>query len=80
LQNEDKSRTYKSLRQVAKDPRRRSIVFSNEHCEGVSVAREPSESLEHRDWRALVKVAQWYRRHLKQGVPVILLSEQVQPP
>ncbi|KAG0346829.1 DIS3 mitotic control [Podila minutissima] len=76
LQNEDKSRTYKSLRQVAKDPRRRSIVFSNEHCEGVSIAREPSESLEHRDWRALVKVAQWYRRHLKQSVPVILLSEQ----
>ncbi|KAF9396058.1 DIS3 mitotic control [Podila verticillata] len=76
LQNEDKSRTYKSLRQVAKDPRRRSIVFSNEHCEGVSVAREPSESMEHRDWRALVKVAQWYRRHLKQNVPVILLSEQ----
>ncbi|KAG0363801.1 DIS3 mitotic control [Gamsiella multidivaricata] len=27
LQNEDKSRTYKSLRQIAKDPRRRSIVF-----------------------------------------------------
>ncbi|KAF9315495.1 DIS3 mitotic control [Podila horticola] len=76
LQNEDKSRTYKSLRQVAKDPRRRSIVFSNEHCEGISVSREPSESLEHRDWRALVKVAQWYRRHLKQNVPVILLSEQ----
>lgn len=54
-------------------------MFSNEHCEGVSVAREPSESLEHRDWRALVKVAQWYRRHLKQSVPVILLSEQVPP-
>lgn len=52
-------------------------MFSNEHCEGISVSREPSESLEHRDWRALVKVAQWYRRHLKQNVPVILLSEQV---
>ncbi|KAG0336109.1 DIS3 mitotic control [Podila humilis] len=76
LQNDDKSRTYKSLRQIAKDPRRRSIVFSNEHCAGINVAREPSESLEHRDWRALVKVAQWYRRHLNRIVPVILLSEQ----
>ncbi|KAF9404664.1 DIS3 mitotic control, partial [Podila epigama] len=79
LQNEDKSRTYKSLRQVAKDPRRRSIVFSNEHCEDTSTSRQPSETLEHRDWRALVKVAQWYRSHLKQHVPVIMLSEQFTP-
>ncbi|KAF9915077.1 DIS3 mitotic control [Lobosporangium transversale] len=40
LQNEDKSRTYKSLRQVVKDPRRRSVVFSNEHCQDTLVLRE----------------------------------------
>ncbi|KAF9115824.1 DIS3 mitotic control [Mortierella sp. AM989] len=76
LQNEDKLRTYKSLRQVAKDPRRRSVVFSNEHCEGTSVQREPEESIEHRNWRALVQTASWYRQHLSGAVPVILLSEQ----
>ncbi|KAG9323359.1 hypothetical protein KVV02_000941 [Mortierella alpina] len=76
LQNEDKSRTYKGLRQVAKDPRRRSVVFSNEHCEGTSVLRQPHESIERRDWRALVLTAQWYRRHLQNRVPIIMLSEQ----
>ncbi|KAF9185075.1 DIS3 mitotic control [Haplosporangium sp. Z 11] len=76
LQSEDKSRTYKSLRQVAKDPRRRSIVFSNEHCEDTSVLRQPGESIERRDWRALVQTACWYDHHLQGGVPIILLSEQ----
>ncbi|KAF9574471.1 DIS3 mitotic control [Mortierella alpina] len=76
LQNEDKSRTYKGLRQVAKDPRRRSVVFSNEHCEGTSVLRQPYESIEQRDWRATVLTAQWYRRHLQNSVPIIMLSEQ----
>ncbi|CAO3569283.1 unnamed protein product [Mortierella alpina] len=76
LQNEDKSRTYKGLRQVTRDPRRRSVVFSNEHCEGTSVQRQPRESIEHRDWRALVLTAQWYRRHLQNSVPIIMLSEQ----
>ncbi|KAF9584372.1 DIS3 mitotic control [Lunasporangiospora selenospora] len=76
LQSEDKSRTYKSLRQVAKDPRRRSVVFCNEHCEDTHVEREPNESIEHRDWRALLKSALWYYSHLQRQVPIILLSEQ----
>ncbi|KAF9287581.1 DIS3 mitotic control [Linnemannia elongata] len=76
LQSEDKSRTYKSLRQVAKDPRRRSVVFSNEHCKETNVLREPEESIEHRDWRALVQTAAWYRRHLHGGADIILLSEE----
>ncbi|KAF9906263.1 DIS3 mitotic control [Linnemannia zychae] len=76
LQSEDKSRTYKSLRHVAKDPRRRSIVFSNEHCKETNVLREPEESIEHRDWRALVQTAAWYRRHLDGGADIILLSEE----
>ncbi|KAG0210280.1 DIS3 mitotic control [Mortierella sp. NVP41] len=76
LQSEDKSRTYKSLRQVAKDPRRRSVVFSNEHCKETNVLREPEESVEHRDWRALVQTAAWYRRHLHRSADIILLSEE----
>ncbi|KAG0053276.1 DIS3 mitotic control [Gryganskiella cystojenkinii] len=76
LQSEDKTRTYKSLRQVAKDPRRRSVVFSNEHCEGATVLREPEESIEQRDWRALLKTASWYHSHLQGRVSIILLSEQ----
>ncbi|KAF9118762.1 DIS3 mitotic control [Mortierella sp. GBA39] len=76
LQSEDKSRTYKSLRQVAKDPRRRSVVFSNEHCKETNVLREPEESVEHRDWRALVQTAAWYRRHLHGSADIILLSEE----
>ncbi|KAF9973607.1 hypothetical protein BGZ65_009174, partial [Modicella reniformis] len=76
LQTEDKTRTYKTLRQVAKDPRRRSIVFSNEHCEDGCVLREPEETIDHRDWRALVQTANWYRQHLSGSVPIILLSEK----
>ncbi|KAG0222836.1 hypothetical protein B0O80DRAFT_474034 [Mortierella sp. GBAus27b] len=76
LQSEEKSRAYKALRHIAKDPRRRSVVFCNEHCEGGTVAREPGETIDHRDWRALIQTAKWYRHHLARAVPIILLSEK----
>jgi len=53
------------------------VVFSNEHCEGATVLREPNESIEQRDWRALLKTASWYNHHLQGRVPLIMLSEQV---
>ncbi|KAF9362619.1 DIS3 mitotic control [Mortierella sp. NVP85] len=76
LHNEDKTRTYRSLRRITRDSRRSSIVFCNEHCEGATVVREPKETLDHRDWRALNQAASWYRRHLLKSVPIILLSEK----
>ncbi|KAF9331722.1 DIS3 mitotic control [Linnemannia elongata] len=75
LQSEDKSRTYKSLRQVAKDPRRRSVVFSNEHCKETNVLREPEESIEHRDWRALFKQEDVLRIDDTTGITVMNLKD-----
>ncbi|KAF9973845.1 DIS3 mitotic control [Actinomortierella ambigua] len=76
LQQEDRQRTYKALRQVAKDSRRRTVVFSSEKCSATAVLRRPGESVDEHDWRTLVKTAEWYQTHLSRQVPVIILSEE----
>ncbi|KAG0269219.1 DIS3 mitotic control [Actinomortierella ambigua] len=76
LQQEDRQRTYKSLRQVAKDSRRRTVVFSSEKCSATAVLRRPGESIDEHDWRTLAKTAEWYQAHLSHKVPTIILSEE----
>jgi DIS3-like exonuclease 1 len=73
LQQHDKTRTYKRLRQVVGDPRRNSIVFYNEICSDTHVSRLPGESSLHREERALRKLAEWYRQHT--GKRIVILSE-----
>ncbi|CAO3696837.1 unnamed protein product [Umbelopsis ramanniana] len=73
LQQHDKTRTYKRLRQVVGDPRRNSIVFYNEICSDTHVSRLPGESTLHREERALRRLAEWYHQHT--GKRIIILSE-----
>jgi DIS3-like exonuclease 1 len=66
-------RTYRKLRQIIHDPRRKSVVFYNELFEDTKVLRMPQETAIHRDWRALCRMAEYYQQHLDKKV--ILLSE-----
>ncbi|CAM0139513.1 unnamed protein product [Umbelopsis sp. WA50703] len=77
LQQHDKTRTYKRLRQLAGDPRRNSIVFYNEIFAETSVSRLPGETSVQREERALLKLGVWYHQHT--GKRIILLSEQYSP-
>lgn len=68
-------KTYRKLRQITNDPRRKSIMFYNEICEATKVLREPNESASLRDARALCKMAEWYDLHLNHEKHIIILSE-----
>ncbi|KAG1077972.1 hypothetical protein G6F42_024501 [Rhizopus arrhizus] len=52
LQQHDKSKTYKKLREITNDSRKKSIMFYNEIFEETKVLRVPAESSTVRDWRA----------------------------
>ncbi|KAG2213959.1 hypothetical protein INT47_001229 [Mucor saturninus] len=75
LQQHDKMKTYRKLRQITNDSRRKSVMFYNEICEATKVLREPEESALDRDWRAHCKMARWYDQHLHHQKSIILLSE-----
>lgn len=68
-------KTYRKLRQITNDSRRKSVMFYNEICEATKVLREPKESAIDRDWRAHCKMARWYDQHLDHQKSIILLSE-----
>ncbi|KAI8373200.1 uncharacterized protein BYT42DRAFT_61558 [Radiomyces spectabilis] len=74
LQQHDKSRLYRKLRQIVDDSRRHSVVFYNEVFTETQVPRLPGEKAAARDWRALCKMAAWYNKHLG-SKRIILLSE-----
>ncbi|KAI9485834.1 MAG: DIS3-like exonuclease 1-like protein [Benjaminiella poitrasii] len=76
LQQHDKLKTYRKLRQITNDSRKKSIMFYNELFEETKVARLPDETSLDRDWRALCQLARWYDTHLQHKKKIILLSEQ----
>ncbi|KAL7333681.1 hypothetical protein PS15p_202549 [Mucor circinelloides] len=75
LQQHDKSKTYKKLREITNDSRKKSIMFYNEIFEETKVLRVPAESSTVRDWRAHCQLALWYDTHLNHTKKIILLSE-----
>lgn len=66
---------YKRLKDLITSPGRKFYVFVNEHHCETYVEREPGESINDRNDRALRRVAAWYEEHLDNNVRVVLLSE-----
>lgn len=50
-------------------------MFYNEIFEQTKVLRLPDETSNHREWRALCQLANWYNNHLKHEKKIIVLSE-----
>ncbi|RKP38424.1 hypothetical protein BJ085DRAFT_37278 [Dimargaris cristalligena] len=76
LINHERNKTARALRQAIESPARQSVFFYNGYFQGTHVARQPHETLYDRDWRAILACAQWYRRHLRTSIPIILLAEK----
>ncbi|KAI9323091.1 DIS3-like exonuclease 1-like protein [Dichotomocladium elegans] len=74
LEQHDKMRTLRKLRQIVNDSRHKSAVFYNDIFVDTRVERIPGESAAERDWRALCRMADWYSRHLG-NKHIVLLSE-----
>eukprot|EP00736_Rhodelphis_marinus_P013737 Rmarinus@m.21213 len=67
--------TYNRARKIAADPTRRWFVFSNEHHRLTYIERQPGESVNDRNDRAIRVAAAWYNRHLSNaGVKTRVLT------
>ncbi|ORX46300.1 RNB-domain-containing protein [Hesseltinella vesiculosa] len=73
LDQHDKSKTYRRLRQILNDPRHSSILFYNEIFAGTTQQRKPDESKETYNWRCHLALASWFQQHTQH--PIVLLSE-----
>lgn len=68
---------YTRLRSLSKDSddKKRFIVFHNEFNEFTFVDREPQESINDRNDRAIRKACQWYGEHLQPcGIKIVLVT------
>ena len=55
---------YKRLRDLAMDPKRHFYVFINEHHKDTFIERNPGESVNDRNDRAIRVASKWYHDHL----------------
>ncbi|KAI7869074.1 hypothetical protein BDF14DRAFT_1880529 [Spinellus fusiger] len=76
LQQREKTRTYRKLRHIINDSRRKNVIFYNEVFHDTQTPRLPAESASQRDWRALSRLANWYYHHLGEQKQIVILSEQ----
>ncbi|CAO3635100.1 unnamed protein product [Cunninghamella echinulata] len=78
LEQYDKPKMYRKLRQIVNDRRRYSIIFYNDNFDQTSILRSPGESIHQYHWRCLYTMANWYYLHCQgqqQNKKIILLSE-----
>jgi len=74
------SPVFKRLKDIIADPKRNFFVFVNEHRKETYVERQPGESANDRNDRAIRVACSWYLEHLKSSVPtqtldIVLLSD-----
>ncbi|CAF1622070.1 unnamed protein product [Rotaria magnacalcarata] len=68
---------YKRIRSIIAVPERKFFVFINEFNKNTFVLRKPGESPNDRNDRAIRKIAQFYNEHLKQQIPIVLLTDDI---
>ncbi|CAF0928716.1 unnamed protein product [Adineta steineri] len=68
---------YKRIRSVISIPERKFFVFINEFNKNTFVLRKPGESPNDRNDRAIRKISQFYNEHLKQQIPIVLLTDDI---
>ncbi|XP_066998770.1 exosome complex exonuclease RRP44 [Anabrus simplex] len=80
------SSVFKRLKDIIGNPGRNIYVFVNEHHKDTYIEREPGESINDRNDRAIRKTVAWYESHLsgsqegrskKNRVRIVLLTDDV---
>lgn len=77
------STVYKRLRDILSNPARKFYTFVNEHHRDTYIEREPKESPNDRNDRAIRKAAIWYQNHLlksfketnKSNVKIVFITD-----
>lgn len=62
------------LKDLLRDERRQAISFSNMFCKDAFCERSESESQASYQQKLIFLSALWYRTHLKEAIPVVILS------
>ena len=83
--NEVKHRSspvYKRLRDIIADKKRNFYVFINEHRKETYIERQPGESSNDRNDRAIRVACKWYKEHLQEGaatagIDVVMVSDDI---
>ncbi|KAM7290642.1 exosome complex exonuclease RRP44 [Ixodes scapularis] len=65
---------YNTIREILANKDRQFFVFTNEHHKETYVEREPGESANDRNDRAIRVSVDWYMNHLNSRVDVVLLT------
>ncbi|KAI8061570.1 DIS3-like exonuclease 1-like protein [Gongronella butleri] len=73
LEQHDKTKMYRRLRQLVNDPRKGSVLFYNEIFDATEQRRAPRETFDAYDWRCHCAIAKWYQEHTHRRI--LLLSE-----
>ncbi|XP_013857040.1 exosome complex exonuclease RRP44 [Austrofundulus limnaeus] len=74
---------YKRLKDIIHEKEKYFYVFTNEHHRETFIEREPGESANDRNDRAIREAVKWYNRHLKtldsgpDGLKVVLLTNDL---
>ncbi|XP_076244346.1 exosome complex exonuclease RRP44-like protein Dis3 [Calliopsis andreniformis] len=71
------SNVYKKLKDIISNTHRRFYVFVNEHHKDTYIARNPGESANDRNDRAIRVATKWYNEHLGSDIKTILLTDDV---
>ena len=67
---------YKRLRDLAMDPKRHFYVFINEHHKDTFIERNPGESVNDRNDRAIRVASKWYHDHLAHhNISIVLITD-----
>ncbi|KAH7283674.1 hypothetical protein KP509_34G018800 [Ceratopteris richardii] len=69
---------YNRIRALCSNPMRRFFVFANEHHKDTFVKTMPGESPNDRNDRAIRSASLWYQKHLGQGPPILLLTNDIE--
>ncbi|KAK9499175.1 hypothetical protein O3M35_003675 [Rhynocoris fuscipes] len=73
------STIYKRLKEIISDSKRNFYVFVNEHRRETYIEREPGESVNDRNDKAIRAAALWYQLHLSAlNIKSVLLSDDVE--
>lgn len=68
---------YKKLRDILKRPQRQFYVFVNEHHKDTYVDRQPGETNNDRNDRAIRTAAHWYNKHLRDSQRDVATDKRV---
>jgi exosome complex exonuclease DIS3/RRP44 len=69
---------YQRVRQLISEPTKKFYVFCNEHNRETFIKRDPEESPNDRNDRAIRRAVEWYHSHIKSSIQLFLITDDAE--